>query len=86
MSSSNQVQDNNGTYIYAASNDYIEDQFYEPVAKPSAKVRKYNFTYNLLLFSTAGICLLSLIICLRTYVVIAMYYNGKNSFLYFSVS
>ena len=39
--SSNQMQEYDETYIDAAGNEYVEDQFYESVAKPSVKVHIY---------------------------------------------
>lgn len=36
-----QLQDQDEAYIYAASNEYIEEQFYETVAESSVRVRIY---------------------------------------------
>ena len=42
---SSQLPDQDETYIYAASNDYIEEQFYETVAESSVRVRIYLASY-----------------------------------------
>ena len=37
--------DQDETYIYATSNEYIEEQFYETVADSSVRVRMYLYGY-----------------------------------------